>query len=117
VNVWAGPVYDYADVANDPHVLATGMIVEQPYGTDGDRVRTVRPPLHLSETPPAIRRGAPQLGADTAQILLELGWSETRIADAAASGAIGTRTTLSAEPSDASHPVEIGAEPDTLAWA
>jgi crotonobetainyl-CoA:carnitine CoA-transferase CaiB-like acyl-CoA transferase len=117
VNVWAGPVYDYADVANDPHVLATGMIVEQPYGTDGDRVRTVRPPLHLSETPPAIRRGAPQLGADTAQILLELGWSETRIADAAASGAIGTRTTLSAEPSDASHPVEIGAEPDTLARA
>lgn len=106
VNVWAGPVYDYADVANDPHVLETGMIVEQPYGSDGESVRTVRPPLSLSETPAAIRRGAPRLGADTAQILLELGWTEDRIAGAAAAGAIGVAAAS-----------RVGVEPDALARA
>lgn len=117
VNVWAGPVHDYAGVAQDPHVLATGMLVEQPYGTDGAHVRTVRPPLNLSETPPAIRRGAPQLGADTADILTELGWSAERITDAAASGAIGVRSGSSAAPEDGSEEAAIGAEPDALTRA
>lgn len=89
VNIWAGPVYDYADVAQDPHVIATGMIVEQPQAGSGESIRTMRPPLHLSETPPAIRRGAPRLGADTTQILQDLGWTEDRITAAAAAGAVG----------------------------
>ncbi|NYF16541.1 crotonobetainyl-CoA:carnitine CoA-transferase CaiB-like acyl-CoA transferase [Microbacterium sp. AK009] len=92
VNVWAGPVYDYADVANDAHVQATGMLVDQPYGDHGDSIRTVRPPLRMSATPPAIRRGAPALGSDTIAILTELGWSEQRIKDAADNGAIGVRS-------------------------
>jgi crotonobetainyl-CoA:carnitine CoA-transferase CaiB-like acyl-CoA transferase len=116
-NVWAGPVHDYADVAQDPHVLQTGMLVEQPHGTDGERVRTVRPPLNLSETPTSIRRGAPQLGADTAQILLDLGWTEERIASAAESGAIGVRSLAAADLGDASEELRIGAEPDALARA
>lgn len=89
VNVWAGPVYDYADVANDPHVQATGMLVEQPHGNHGDSIRTVRPPLQMTATPPTIRRGAPALGSDTTQILTELGWSEKRIRNAADEGAVG----------------------------
>ncbi|WP_457100360.1 CaiB/BaiF CoA transferase family protein [Microbacterium sp. P5_E9] len=117
VNVWAGPVYDYEDVANDPHVLATGMIVEQPYGSDGASVRTVRPPLTLSETPPAIRRGAPQLGADTAQILADLGWTDERVAAAAASGAIGVSDASSAVGAQAQDGTAVGAEPDALARA
>jgi crotonobetainyl-CoA:carnitine CoA-transferase CaiB-like acyl-CoA transferase len=89
VNVWAGPVLDYAGVADDRHVVETGMLVEQPYGDDGSTVRTIRPPLRMSTTPPAIRRGAPVLGADTAAILGELGWSADRIAAVAATGALG----------------------------
>ncbi|KRC62576.1 hypothetical protein ASE14_01735 [Agromyces sp. Root81] len=89
VNVWAGPVHDYAGVANDPHVVETGMLVEQPYGEDGATVRTVRPPLQMSVTPPTIRRGAPALGADTTAILAELGWTDEQIADAVRSGALG----------------------------
>lgn len=89
--VWAGPVLDYEGVANDPHVRSTGMIVDQPTGTRGESVRTVRPPLHLSETPPTIRRGAPGLGADTRDLLVELGWDEERISELAASGAVGLR--------------------------
>lgn len=86
--VWAGPVYDYAGVVNDPHVRATGMIVDQPH-RDGDSVRTLRPPIALSETPASIRRGAPALGADTSSILTELGYSDAQIESLLTAGAIG----------------------------
>lgn len=89
-NVWAGPVYNYADVVNDPHVVATGTIVEQPYGTDGAIVKTVRPPIRMSATPPSIRLGAPVLGADTADIFESLGYSVDQVASLVASGAVGT---------------------------
>jgi crotonobetainyl-CoA:carnitine CoA-transferase CaiB-like acyl-CoA transferase len=88
-NVWAGPVYDYAGVAADPHVLATGMIVEQPHGEDGGTVYTLRPPLKMSATPPSIRKGAPRLGADTSSILEELGYDDARLERLLSSGAIG----------------------------
>lgn len=95
VNVWAGPVYDYAGVANDPHVLATGMFVEQPYGDEGATVRTLRPPIRMSSTPTAIRRGAPQLGADTATILAELGYDDERLTALVDSGAVGVGDVVS----------------------
>jgi len=88
VNVWAGPVYDYAGVATDPHVTETGMLVEQPYGRNGDTVRTLRPPIKMSGTPPTIRRGAPQLGADTAEILAELGIGDDIVKRLIANGAV-----------------------------
>lgn len=87
-NVWAGPVYDYADVANDPHVVATGMIVDQPHGTQGDSIRTLRPPIEMSATPASIRLGAPQLGADTTAILSELGYDEARLRALLDAGAV-----------------------------
>ena len=90
-NVWAGPVYDYVALAADPHVNETGMLVEQPYGAVGQIVRTVRPPLRMSATPPEIRRGAPQLGADTAAILGDLGYSDETLQRLIKSGAIAVR--------------------------
>ncbi len=69
--VWCGPVYDYADLERDPHVRATGMITEQPDARVGT-IRTARVPVRLSDTPTSIRRGAPGLGADTADVLAEV---------------------------------------------
>ena len=96
-NVWAGPVYDYADVANDPHVIATDMLVDQIQEADGRAVRTVRPPIRMSATPPAIRRGAPGLGAHTVEILSDLGWSEDRISQAIQDGIIASHKALVAD--------------------
>ena len=57
--LWGGPVYTYEDVVMDPHVVETGMIVTQQESPKG-AVRTVKPPISMSETPPRIRRGAPR---------------------------------------------------------
>jgi len=89
-NVWAGPVYDYPALVEDPHAKAVGIFTEQP-GADGAPVKTVRPPLSLSMTPPTIAKGAPALGADTRQILLDLGVTAEHIDDLAAKGVIRTR--------------------------
>ena len=87
--VWAGPVYDYAQLERDPHVVATGMFTDQPQG-GGVSVRTLRPPLTMSATPLAIRRGAPPLGAHTADVLREkLGYDRSRVTRLIASGAVG----------------------------
>ncbi len=90
--VWAGPVYDYEAVANDPHVIATEAFVQQPQA-GGTSIRTARPPLELSATPPAIRRGAPQLGADTRALLVELGRTEAEINELVATGVVGVAAT------------------------
>lgn len=85
--VWAGPVYDYADLEHDPHIEALGIIAEQPQPWGA--VRTVRVPVQLSKTPTAIRRGAPLLGADTRSVLQEvLGYDDGRIDGLVAAGAI-----------------------------
>src|SRR6267378_4610745 len=87
--VWAGPIYDYAQLERDPHVVATGMFTDQPQG-GGVTVRTLRPPLTMSATPLAIRRGAPPLGAHTAEVLREkLGYDRSRVAQLIASGPVG----------------------------
>ena len=96
VNVWAGPVYDYADVVVDPHALATGTFVDQPSGENGLTVRTVRPPIRMSDTPLTIRRGAPRLGADTRDILSGIGYSSERIDELVASRAIGDSSEVAA---------------------
>lgn len=90
--VWAGPVYDYAQLENDPHVAETGLLARQPQ-SDGQEIRTVRVPLRMSDTPPAIRGGAPPLGAHTAEVLAGLlGYDDARITDLAADGAVALST-------------------------
>jgi crotonobetainyl-CoA:carnitine CoA-transferase CaiB-like acyl-CoA transferase len=86
---WCGPVYDYEDVVNDPHIKATGYLVEQPQ-YHGGSAKTVRPPIRLSKTPPSIRRGAPALGEHSREVLGDLlGYSESRIDALVKVGAIG----------------------------
>jgi crotonobetainyl-CoA:carnitine CoA-transferase CaiB-like acyl-CoA transferase len=87
LNIWAGPVYDYADVVADPHVVSTGMIVEQPLEGSAP-IRTMRPPLKMSDTPPSVRLGAPRLGADTETILQSLGLDSSKISQLVTSGVV-----------------------------
>ncbi|MPZ99965.1 MAG: CoA transferase, partial [Dehalococcoidia bacterium] len=69
-----GPVYDYAEVAEDPQFWLNGYLVnvEHPY-FEGHRAVGI--PLTMSETPGRVQGPAPELGANTEEVLLELDYT------------------------------------------
>jgi crotonobetainyl-CoA:carnitine CoA-transferase CaiB-like acyl-CoA transferase len=87
-SLWSGPVYSYADLANDEHVRTTGMITATHHPTAGE-LRMPAVPLRMSETPACVRMPPPRLGEHTDCVLRELlGYEEERIAALRAEGAI-----------------------------
>ena len=87
--VWAGPVYDFPALAQDPHIIEENYFVPQPQRVGGS-AQTVRVPIKMSGTPPEIRRGAPGLGEHTREILADVGMDDSAIEALVASGAVGT---------------------------
>jgi crotonobetainyl-CoA:carnitine CoA-transferase CaiB-like acyl-CoA transferase len=77
-DAWAGPVYGYADVVNDPQIQHNGTFVEYDHPTEG-RVKTPGFAIRFSKTPSRVERGAPVTGQHTREILSEIGWSQERI--------------------------------------
>ena len=66
-----GPVYDASGFENDPHVRGRGVLVEM----EDEELGSI--PMHavvprLSSTPGALRRPAPRVGQDEAEILASL---------------------------------------------
>lgn len=83
----AGPILDVLEMQADPQTLARGMVVEAPHSRLGP-VKTLGSPVKLSETPAAIRRGAPLLGEHSCDVLREIGYAEAEIERLVASGAV-----------------------------
>jgi formyl-CoA transferase len=86
----AGPILTIDQVFADPQVEFLGMA--QP--VDSERygeLRLVRMPVTLSRTPAALRRAAPESGADTEKVLEEHGFTPSEIDALQRSGAIGGR--------------------------
>ncbi|TXN28746.1 CaiB/BaiF CoA transferase family protein [Lacisediminihabitans profunda] len=88
-NIWAGPVYGYEDLLNDPQIAHNGTFVEYEHPTEG-LVKTPGFPYKFSKTPPQVYRGAPLTGQHTREILAESGISEERIDELLNSKAVGT---------------------------
>jgi len=73
-----GPVNSYAEVFNDPHVLARQMLMEVEHPLAG-RVKMTGINVKLSHTPGALQRPAPTLGQHTHQVLHTLGYQDQAI--------------------------------------
>jgi crotonobetainyl-CoA:carnitine CoA-transferase CaiB-like acyl-CoA transferase len=76
--IWAGPVYGYADLINDPQILHNHTFIEYDHPTEGP-VKTPGFPIHFGKTPSSVARGAPLAGQHTSAILREAGFDDTAI--------------------------------------
>ncbi|RLK46596.1 CaiB/BaiF CoA transferase family protein [Microbacterium telephonicum] len=85
--IWAGPVYGYADLVEDPQIIHNGTFVEYDHPTEG-HVKTPGFPYRFSRTPATIERGAPLVGEHTREILAELGRSDADVAELLAAGSV-----------------------------
>lgn len=72
----AAPVRDLADVAADPHVMARDML-QSAVLHDGATAPLTGPAVKFSRTPTRVRHGAPVAGQHTAEVLTELGTTDT----------------------------------------
>ncbi|MEU7740643.1 MULTISPECIES: CoA transferase [unclassified Nonomuraea] len=86
-DLWAGPVYGYAELVADPQVRHNGSFVTYDHRTEGT-VTTPGFPYGLSAAPPQVRRGAPLVGEHTAEILGELGYPAERAAELVEKGVL-----------------------------
>jgi formyl-CoA transferase len=85
--VTIGPIYDVAQIVEDPHVLARELVADYP---DADMGLY---PMHhvvprLSNTPGSIRTPAPRLGEHNRAILAEVGVDDAAYARLLADGAV-----------------------------
>jgi crotonobetainyl-CoA:carnitine CoA-transferase CaiB-like acyl-CoA transferase len=83
----AGPIYNMAQVYEDPHVRAREMLVELDHPIAGT-IKNIGIPVKLSRTPGRIRRPAPLLGQHTEEVLHWLGLDQAQIGKLRAAGAI-----------------------------
>jgi crotonobetainyl-CoA:carnitine CoA-transferase CaiB-like acyl-CoA transferase len=83
----AGPINDLAAVFASQQVMARGQVVEVEHPVLGS-VRQVGPPFALAATPAAVRTAPPLLGEQTDEVLAELGYDVTGIAELRAAGVV-----------------------------
>jgi crotonobetainyl-CoA:carnitine CoA-transferase CaiB-like acyl-CoA transferase len=82
-------IYTIADIYQDPHYAARDMIVRVPHPQLGHTSQVGIVPK-LSRTPGSIRSTGPDIGADTDQVLRELGFDDQQIATLRAAKVLAT---------------------------
>jgi formyl-CoA transferase len=87
VGVPCGPINTYPETLADPHTLARDLVVDLVHPVAGP-MKALGLAVKLSDTPGAVDRPAPLVGQHTAEILTELGYSESAQKDLRARGVI-----------------------------
>ena len=86
-DIVAAPINTLLEASNDPDVRANRYVTEVEYPKYGKTLKVHGTPWQFSETPAHIGI-APELGADTAEVLGDLGYSMQQISDLRASKVI-----------------------------
>ncbi|MFC2031930.1 CaiB/BaiF CoA transferase family protein [Chloroflexota bacterium] len=73
-----GPVNTFADIANDPQILANDMVVTVDHPVCGE-TKMIGIPIKLSRTPGRIGTPPPTMGQHTDKVLQEIGYSQQEI--------------------------------------
>lgn len=73
------PMFGLDDLIDNPHLADVGFFRIEDHPTEGP-YRSMRAPANFSATPFELRRHAPRLGENTAELLREAGLSEEEIA-------------------------------------
>ena len=76
--IWAGEVYGYKDLVNDPQIAHNKTFVEYEHPTEG-HVKAPGFPFKFSKSPASVAKGAPLIGEDTSEVLKTLGYSQEKI--------------------------------------
>ncbi|MDW6025416.1 CoA transferase [Mesorhizobium sp. BAC0120] len=87
-DIWAGPVYGYKELVEDPQIKHNGAFVEYDHPTEG-HVKTPGFPIKFSKTPSKVERGAPLAGEHTREVLTEAGYDGETIDRLEKAGVIG----------------------------
>jgi crotonobetainyl-CoA:carnitine CoA-transferase CaiB-like acyl-CoA transferase len=75
------------EMADDPQVLADGMIWELDHSVTGPQ-RVVGPALKMSRTPAAAHRASPGLGEHSREVLVEAGFAPSEVDDLVRAGVV-----------------------------
>jgi formyl-CoA transferase len=81
-----GPILSMKEIAYEPSLRATGTVVEVDHPTRG-KYLTVGNPIKLSDSPTDVTR-SPLLGEHTEEVLAQLGFAASEIAELRAEGAV-----------------------------
>lgn len=87
-DIWAGPVYGYADLPSDPQVIHNGSLLTYEHPTEGT-VTTPGFPIKFTRTPSELSRPTPLAGEHTVEILRELGIADEDIENMLTAGSVG----------------------------
>ena len=85
--VWTPIPSSFAEVINDPQMLANDHIVEVEHPSYGP-CKTLTTPIRLNKEAPEIRRIAPEIGQHNEEILLEMNYSWEEIVELKDKGVI-----------------------------
>jgi crotonobetainyl-CoA:carnitine CoA-transferase CaiB-like acyl-CoA transferase len=85
--IWHAPVNDYEAVSADPQVRHNGNLLTVP-GATGTPITLVRHPVRYDGEAPGVRLPPQPLGAQSREILRELGYGEAAIEDMIAQGVV-----------------------------
>lgn len=85
--IWAGPVYGYPDIPEDPQVRHNGSLLTYDHPTEG-AVTTPGFPIHFTRTPSTLRHPTPLAGQHSVDVLREAGVDQDRISALLASGTV-----------------------------